>query len=294
MPRGVSAQTGSNHQSTGLSVGPALFEVVLKPGETASKAIRVKNTTDRPLPITASKQRLTPNEPEIDPTLVANFDASSWISLSDTDFIFQPQETRTIIATITVPDSAEPGGHYGTIFFEVPVPPQGTAQTGSQTAPRVGATAFITVPGELHEDISVKSPPKVPLATSSFPSKATVAIANRGNIHNFVTPKVTVRNWRGKVIAEKSYPPVITLPNTERTLSLAELPPHGLGIYRITLDLHYGSGGERLVAASGLFVVAPIAPIMLAAITLAGFVFIRRTRTRWPKVLAALRGKTEH
>jgi hypothetical protein len=279
---------------TGLSVSPAIFELIVEPGEAQQKTFYIRNITDTAVPVRVSTEELAPTEEQIDKSLSNSFNASSWINLSEQNHILNNKESRPITATVQVPKTAEPGGHYATILLEPLVPAVAVSgQSGSQAAAKVGVLVFITVKGEARHQLTTHSSPGISFLQTLAHISIDAAIANTGTVHELPTAKVIVRNIFGGIEAELPIQPRVVLPNTIKTTSLQWQAPFLFGIYSAQIEGVYGSSQTPLQSDKKVFIVLQWFPLVLLSVLLvAGFMYTRKTYKRWPQAFRALLGKT--
>ncbi|HSA84422.1 MAG TPA: hypothetical protein VLF20_06090, partial [Patescibacteria group bacterium] len=135
----------ANASSQSLSVSPIIINVPLSPDKTYTKEITLHNITDNPLPLRASLNdfQTTGEEGDYLFTETKNNPLLSWISLPETEFILDPQETKTIEMTITTPKEIPLGGYYGMLFFELV--PQNVTTTATRVVPKVGVLLLANI-----------------------------------------------------------------------------------------------------------------------------------------------------
>lgn len=279
---------------TGLNVSPAIIEVLASPGETYEHTFYIRNITSTAVPVSASLDRLKPNEEELDITDIARFDASAWIHLSEEHHILEVDQQRAITATVQIPADAEPGGHYATIWLD-PVLPQGLVdQTGAKAAPRIGILVFITVKGDAAHQLAALQP-QIDFINASATLSFGVKINNSGSVHEVPTAKMVVKNIFGATKGEIVVAPRIVLPNTQKSFSLSWQAPAWFGIYKAHIEATYGSDQQFFSGPTRYFVVIQWLPaIILLLILPALTVFVLKTHRRWPAAYRAFVGPRKH
>jgi len=216
--------------SAGLSVSPAILELVIKPGETNRQFITVFNITDQALPVRASVEGFKIQE-QINPSTLDNFNAASWIQVEPKDFILPAQDSIELEIMVLPPAQAEAGGHYATIYFQVLSAQQLllSSQMALQSA-RVGVLALFIVEGDVQKEVSFAS-----LNYRRHQSENLVLfrlpISNLGNVHFLSEGKVLINNFLGQekttLIAENR----LVLPGTTREIEFAWRPTWFFGLY---------------------------------------------------------------
>ena len=89
-----------------------------------------------------------------------NEDIGTWIELAETDFELEPNSSKIIPFTITVPKDAEVGDHIGGLaVYETAGEPEQVYQSGGTKVgitTRVGARIYLTVAGDIIRDLNIK------------------------------------------------------------------------------------------------------------------------------------------
>jgi len=111
----------------GLAVSPQIFELDVFLGETISKRINLKNKSKVAMPIAVRVTDFTAAE-ETGEMLFdessqdISFTSRKWFKIENPNFILEPEGAKKINFTISVPQNAEPGGHYAVMLFEPRLP----------------------------------------------------------------------------------------------------------------------------------------------------------------------------
>jgi hypothetical protein len=288
VPVTVRGQAGGDVSAAGLAVSPAILEVAGKPGETVERKFNIQNISGQPMPVSATLDRLRPTEAEIDLSKSESFNASQWIAISEPYHILDDKERRELTAVVSVPEDAEPGGHYATIIMQPMAPETSLNGSGARIAPKVGILVFITVPGDAVRELSVNTSASRLHLSKQVPF--TAEFRNTGTIHALPTGKITIRNLFGSTKAELPLQPRIVLPNTVKEFAAEWDGPFLFGIYSAETEATYGPGQTQLTSGKRYFVVFRWLPLILAALPLVliGW-FVRRTYGRWGDALRAFR-----
>jgi hypothetical protein len=169
-----------------LSISPEMFELKVKRGEELLKKIKILNQSGVPVPIEATVTNFgaqeetgtitfyeepTPKEspeigslateeddisfnpkesPEIGSLATEEDDISfnprKWIEIENPNFILDSKEIEEVKLKISIPENAEPGGHYAVILFE-PKLPSYYFEPGAalKTIPKIGVLILFSV-----------------------------------------------------------------------------------------------------------------------------------------------------
>lgn len=276
---------------SGLKVSPALFEAVIEPGQTIEREFYIIHTTDQPLPIEVKPRPIDPIERIIDTSKIARFNAASWVTIDEPYHILENQETLRLSATITAPESAEPGGHYFMISVDALQAVSSEARPGVSVTPRIGILVFLTVPGPVVRDIIVTEDRFSPFIATDEIVRLTPSFKNTGTIHLMQNSKVVVENIFGAKKAEIRLPPRIVLPNTIKQIASTWEDVPIIGFYRMKINGTYGPGQKRLNERQEFLIAFRWLPLLLVLLPLGliGWV-VYRTRGRWGEAYEALRG----
>lgn len=291
---GATAQVAESQKTplqSGLSVSPAITEHTLKPGETKGFTVTVRNITQLPLPVTTVAKSFSPLEDIAKDLSNKNtFDASAWFKIDEPDFILQPGSTRIVHLTVTAPQTAEPGGHYATIYFKPMIPADALRPETAFLRGEVGVLAFMIVPGRIDENMSLQ-PVKSKRFQQSGPITFTGKFINEGNVHMLPSGSVTVTDWKGRVAATLPLPPMIVLPSTARSFTMTWDKGKPFGRYTAKAVITYGSATETLSSTTS-FWVFPISLVLIVGTSLGIMLFIvLRHADRLRMAARALRGR---
>lgn len=112
-----------------LSISPLKFEFEIKELSSKKDKIKVTNSWDTPITLYSSKEDFiawddtwTPKFVKLEDQIDPKYSLSNWINIEDQNITLAPKESREIYFTINVPKTAEPGWHYGAIFFSPGTP----------------------------------------------------------------------------------------------------------------------------------------------------------------------------
>jgi len=253
----VSAQeTGKNGPS--LRISPAIFDLDLRPGDNVTKEIYVFNESNKDAEIISEVADFSYNQngqivfSEEGVENAATTSMKKWMSYPEKEFPLKAGENKKLTFSINVPANAEPGGHYGVMFFKTK--PQGEGNVG--VSARVGALVLVTLPGNVTKTGSVSNfqvgsiDMKNNITPASFIAKGPVGfsftILNSGNAHFIPTGNIIITDMWGKQVAEVKPQEARAFPGVPRTyVQSAHFDPWGS--YTATLSLKDGDGNPMQV-----------------------------------------------
>lgn len=223
-------------------------------------------------------------EQNVDENFVKAYDASPWFQLESPDFFLNPGETRVVVAKLAVPNNAEPGGHYATIYFQSYVPMVTDLQTSAQLNARVGVIVLLTVRGDVQEKVVTAGAVKAPgVQFEAGPTNLQVGIRNEGNVHVLPSGSITVRNVFGKKVKELFIPLGHSMPGTTRTYRQEWEHGPRIGIYRVESSITFGSQRTTIHPKSKTIVLFPLViviPVFVALGLLVTLLFALKRRKR--------------
>lgn len=218
----------------GIGISPTAIKENLQAGQEQSGTVRVMNSGDVDIQYRLYASDFSIRNEDYDkdfklPNRAGVVSPVSWFKLPAGARTLKAGAQETIDYTISVPDSAAPGGYYGVIFAETLA--GAPDSTGIARAKRVGVLAYLAVGGELDQrgeflglDVDGWQQTK--------PLNAQARFKNSGNSHFDVTGQLRLLNVFGGKVAEAPLEGTL-LPYTTRRFNLSFSPKTNLGIYRI-------------------------------------------------------------
>lgn len=227
-----------------LGVSPLVFEITANPGEVVENFFKVYNPSpDTQVQVKMTLEDIAPTGEVghviIEPAETETYSLAKWIKSEPEEFSLGPKEEKFVKFILTIPENAEPGGHYGTIIAGAKGV-AGPGAAGATIAPRVGVLVLLIVPGAMKEELVVKDF-SVPNYSEYGPVPFTIRFENKGTVHVKPTGFVTVTNWLGQKVADANFSSHNVLPNATRKFE-ATLNKKWLwaGKYTATLTGSYG------------------------------------------------------
>lgn len=258
----------AQQQSVGARVAPAIEEGRIDPGDIFSGTITITNleTTPRTYRVVTRDISRTNNAGApifAEPGEVTGFELSQWITPSVQEITLGPGEERDVTYVISVPENANPGGHFGGIFFFADAERQ--RQTGAGVGYQVGTIMNFRISGDIIEDAQIREF----LTDKSLYGKPEVnlgvEVENQGNV--LIRPRgpVDITDMFGKKVGTLRINDSggAVLPNQRRTFSV-KWEGEGLtfGRYEAIAALLYGEEGRKTISAATSFWVLPLRIIL--------------------------------
>lgn len=272
--------------TAGLIVSPPTTEKEVKAGDKFQGNIKITNpnaTTE--LSVNISVEDFAASGEDGQQTFIepssndSNYSLGKWITTEE-KVDLKANESREISYTITVPENAEPGGHYGVIFFSPSIKDtdNSVGSNGVVAVPKVGALFLLTVPGDIKNDgkiIEFSADKKLYIESTNIVNFLT-RFQNLGTNHVKPQGNIVIKNVFGKQVAnlqvnEKSGN---VLPESIRKFENEWQKKWGFGPYRAELSLNYGENGN--VKAQLSFWIIPWKETLIAIILLILLIWILR------------------
>lgn len=260
----------------GLTAIPPRLELTVKPGQTITQQIKVRNDSTVDRVITSTVKDFIVTDDKGTPVQIEGVDdssnrwaSSSWVQISPSSFTLKPKETKVLMVTVIAPDSPTAGGHYAMILHS-PKNEVTLNETGSAIETYVGTLVYITVPGKITENAQVKE-----FSAPSFlefgPVDFKTIIANYSDIHIAPKGNINIKNWLGGKTASLALENTNIFPNTTREFFNTLNRRFLFGRYTANLEAGYGNTGQAL-AATLIFWVIPwkLIILVLAAVIIGG------------------------
>ncbi|MFH1656960.1 MAG: hypothetical protein ABH919_00615 [bacterium] len=269
----------------GISVGlsPLSFELTGNQGDIIENYVKIGNPDkDNVVTIKMVVEDIAPTGEQghvtVEPADTQSYSLASWIKCEPEEFTLQPGAQQTVKFTITVPNNAEPGGHYGTVVAGATAV-AGPATTGATIVPRVGTLILLTVPGEAKESLSIKEFSVDRDYFDQGPVSFTVKFENSGTVHLKPTASITIADLWGRKVKEIPLTQKNVLPGGVRTFEAVWNQKWLLGgKYVATLS---GTYGRKNISLTSEVITFWAFPWKVALGILLALIFFILTRKRW-------------
>jgi len=227
----------------GVGISPLTFELTANPGDAITNQVKVYNPGAGTVGIKMETEDFAVSgeigHVTVEPPETETYSIARWVTFEPQEFALDPGEQKFVTFTISVPENAEPGGHYGAVLA-------GTSGIigeefmGAAVAGRVGALVLLSVAGEIKEDLRVKEF-FAPSYSEYGPIPFTIKFENRGTIHVKPAGFVTITDWYGKKVADIEFSQNNVLPNSVRKIETSlDKKWFFAGKYTATLTGSYG------------------------------------------------------
>ena len=200
------------NKAEGVTISPPISEIQIEPGNTVVRKIKITNPISKQIKLYPSaldfKAKGETGEPLFLPPSLErrSYSLASWISFSKSFLILEPEEVEEFEYTIKVPDKAEPGGHYGVVFFATEPPKLEEDVNKVAISTMVGSLILAKVPGQITEKALLEefsTDKKLYLKNNKV--KIISRVANVGNVHFKPVGEITIKNIFGKTEGKLSF-----------------------------------------------------------------------------------------
>jgi len=282
LPKHLFAQEAASgeDQITLTAIPPRLGEdttLLLQPGEKKQVQIRVRNSSNRSLPILSVATDFILDEDGETPIPVTEgvsnrWSLAEWLTMVPQAQTLQPQETGMINVLIDVPVDALPGGHYAMITHQPSVDGvdgEGEGEmvdSASGISQRVGTLLYVIVDGEINEEAFIRDF-TFPGFTEFGPVPFSFTVENVSDIHIQPKTKVEITDMFGRKVDELVVGEKNVFPLTSRDFEGKWEQVWGYGKYTAQATMSFGTEGKLAIAKTSFWLL-PIKLILAALIVL--------------------------
>jgi hypothetical protein len=271
--------------ANGLQISPALVQLNGEKGKSYIVELKVLNVTGSDLSFTSSVNDFAAKDETGTPSIVLGSavptptSIQKWVTAIP-DFSLKAHETKTISAVISIPASAEPGGHYGVIRFSGIAPT--LSGTGVGLSASAGTLFLVRVAGNITEKLSLvtfeATQNDKPSGLFEYgPITFVSRFQNTGNVHVQPTGTILVEDIFSNKVASidiNSEKGNILPASTRRFESLLN-QKWMFGRYTATITIGYGTQGQAIVESTSFWVI-PYKLILIGLALLMTLIYVLR------------------
>ncbi len=208
-------------------LGPTKTEFFLDPGEIATKEIMITNRTGQTLRFQVEiEDFMGSRDPGQSVVLLGSqkgpYSLKDWLTPEILEFTLEHGQRIHLPVKISIPQDAEPGGHYGVVFAAV-LPPELTTEEQKEAAKsqigivsRAGSLFFVKVKGDVAEEGYLKSLEANKKYYEKGPIDFQLLFENNGSIHLVPYGVIEIFNILGEKIDEIEIEPYFAMPDSLR------------------------------------------------------------------------------
>ncbi|NTU98486.1 hypothetical protein HGA64_00550 [Candidatus Falkowbacteria bacterium] len=240
-----------------ITVSPARLDELVDPGNVIRQSIKVINRSDSAKTIHAYIRDFKSEGEEgkaqlIKPGTEQGSFLSSWISLDNESLEFAPNEEKQFNFTISVPQSAGPGGYYGALVFGTMAPDVtvNSAEKGAAIgiSQQAASLILLQISGDVNESANIREfVADKSVYLTPFETKFLARVENLGNVHIKPRGTVEVVNMLNNPVASVKINDTGAniLPKSTRKFENSWKDGFGFGRYKATLALSYGTDPDK-------------------------------------------------
>jgi hypothetical protein len=269
--------------ATGLTIQPVKISESIKPGASKDGQILLTNASSEDVQVDIAVEDFVPTSGTETFQFVGRApgvtSVRDWISIqSPLRFIFKPGESKEIPYTIKAPADAEPGSHFGVIFFKATRVADLNAEINVGT--QVGTLVFVTIPGDFKQSGSIEHF-SAPIFSQGGPIPFSMKFDNTGTVYFEPKGMIDIYNMFGSKIASVPIGGYAVLPTGVKDMTFNwDVSGFLLGRYHAVASV-YAADGSLIASQNTAFYVVPIWWIVGFIIVLALLYYaIRFARTK--------------
>lgn len=269
----------------GVQLSPSIIELNAKRGGEYTLTVEVTNVTAGDLEYKVSVNDFTSKDETGSPKVLRvsglppQISVRTWVSPSVSLFRLLSRDAINVQFKVSVPEDAEPGGHYGVLDFSGA--DTKIKQTGVGLTASAGTLLLVKVAGDIKEQASVASfytenNGKESNFFENSPVSFVTRVQNTGNIHLKPFGLIELKNMFGATVATLPVNKIQSnvLPSSIRRFDSVH-NDYTFGYYTATVTLGYGTQGQAIMASTSFWVI-PYKLIATVLLVLALVVFILR------------------
>lgn len=271
-------------EAVSFSVSPTIFDMTANPGQTWRSTIRVINANPYALQVFVDTNNFVPRGEDGVPTFIPltgdvepNSTLAQWIA-TDPELTIPAEQTVELPITISLPDTAAPGGHFAAVMISTKPTDEKNLETNVQTSQVISSLIFLRVSGDINENSSIRSFRTTKYLLSKPEATFEIRIENKGNVHVQPQGEIKIFNMWGK---ERGSVPVNqqtlfgnVLPSSVRKYAFtwnSEWSVTDIGRYTAVATLAYGNEDRQFMTADTAFWIIPWKPLSIVLGALIAF-----------------------
>ncbi|MEK7167421.1 MAG: hypothetical protein AAB791_00285 [Patescibacteria group bacterium] len=269
------------------TISPSIMELEANPGETIQTKIKIYNETDQDIYLKGYVKVFQPKGENggasILPSKIGS-QAPDWFALPLNAVALAPDETVEAPLVVTIPKTADVGGYYVAVTWEISDPKKPANQVS--VISQIANLVLLKVKGQASEKLSLAEFNLVfPKIYSHLPVDFYVRLENAGNVHLKPQGFLVIKNMFGRVsqTVPLNEAGSHVLPGSVRKFEVSwnkgetvqgnfwfelknETKQFALGRYTAQVQIEYGEKRDRLVSQEVSFWVMPWRILLIGAI----------------------------
>lgn len=232
------------------------------PGDVVTTQVKIKNAGSEEIVIKPETVDFIVQDKEGQPVFLSEevtehenrWAMSRWMTVSPTQFILNPGETRNLDLLIVIPEDAIAGGRYAAVIYRPDTEAVVGEDSGSQITPSVAALVYLTVEGDINEDARVTRL-DVPRFSEFGPIDFQTEISNFSEIHINPKASINVYNLFNQLSTRLNIEEQNIFPGQARIYTNTWDQKWLFGRFKAELTGSYGTQGQTIQAVTYFWVV---------------------------------------
>ncbi|MFS8130492.1 MAG: hypothetical protein ACMG57_00790 [Candidatus Dojkabacteria bacterium] len=232
----------SEQFKSGFSISPPSFDIKANPGDVLNNSVKIENITSQRLDLTAKAISFVAygNEGQIQLTDDdSTYSIKSWVTFQNPEFSVEPGEVKLFNYFINIPQTVQPGSHFGSIVFSTS--PTASQTTSAQVVQEIGSVILIKLPGDVVENAIISSFKSDSNYFTDPKIKLDAILDNTGSVVVQPSGTITVQDIFGNTVQTVNVQPKNILPGSQRVFD-QEFDFDKVGFFKAKLELKYGTG----------------------------------------------------
>ncbi len=260
----------------GLTVSPLRTELDIAPGTAESGYLTVKNSSGVEIDIVLKADEFSVINQQYDYAFTEESDVAKWVSFENDEINLKAGESRKVKYEVGVPQSAEPGGRYISLFVSTS---SKSLDNGIISEQRIASLLYITVTGDVSRVGHLMSLTSPWFITDS--GEWSALLQNQGTTHYRSRYNVTFYGPFGQIASKTKTGEALILPGTVRLVTSNFTMPVLPGVYKVVFVIGLGDTPAEIAVRYLLFL--PRWSVMLAVILAATLTALKVRKTRSKK-----------
>jgi len=253
----------------GLKMQPSIVEEKVEPGQVLPMVLHVTNIGKQEESYYAVTRDISSLAEDGQPVFAktgekTGYETSSWIEITKDPVLIQGGEIKDVPFTITVPQNASPGGHFGSIFFIAEA--DHLKEIGSGIGYQVGTIVNLRVAGDILEDAQIREFRANEKIYEKSDVKFLTRVENLGNTALRTRGPIEITNMFGKKVGSvvMNEEGAAVLPKSDRSYAVVwKDEGFSIGKYDAVMSLNYGDEVKKTISSSVSFWILPQKIILL-------------------------------
>lgn len=193
----------------GITIIPPRIELSADPGKTVLSSVKIFNETNGDLILYTSTANFIAKKgkegvPEFLSPEDSAFGLASWVGIEKGPIKVLPSEYKEIEYYISVPQNADPGGHYAGIFFGSSDPGGENGKPAIGLSSKAGTLVLLEVSGNIIEsgELKIFEIRNKKDFFEHLPIDFSMEFENTGNVHLRPEGEIEIKNMFGKTVAK--------------------------------------------------------------------------------------------